>query len=550
MPYHKSDSTLAKSEGMTCVWFGDNKREKLQWLCDDIKKTDPMMSICILVRQRQAAKEIIQYLEQNHILYDAPDIFPCQQHSDFSDVLALTHALNDPYDLKEWYAVLTQQMTGMTFADIASIAEQKFTHMSIESMQSMMSLPLSIAKEHIEKWQAALIQTQNNPHWQMGTRLWQTLQYMDWLEIMTDSVIQTVYLWCQKLNDLETIEPNITKQTIDLIAQQNFITHKSPNPRLTIMTIHHAKGLEFDKVYIPLFDPNKLKKETPALYNGHFYIDDEPAHCMLPRLDWHSKDPHHNWLTHIHKIQQEQEENRLMYVALTRAKKSCVMIGSEDLPNRSIAYRIQQHLPIRQPQEKTLPHSQEPYTRRKLSKPTLYTKPQMLEKKAWTLKSISYEQCIGIIIHDFIYRIWRTSSHDIQALFSKHESLWSLRIQEMGHHTTKMLNEVKRIMQTLIDHQDFMWIIKPRPEIDHAEWPCQFGHINYIIDRIFLENNIIHIIDYKYSRSTLSEEHTQQLLRYQEVVQSLYPLYSIKLYIFNIPHSSLNEFKPSPLIEN
>ena len=66
--------------------------------------------------------------------------------------------------------------------------------------------------------------------------------------------------------------------------------------KITIATIHKAKGLEFDNVYIP----NRVEDNFPFIYT-----QSKPT------------PPEQNTAT--------QEEARLLYVALTRAKKRLVL---------------------------------------------------------------------------------------------------------------------------------------------------------------------------------------------------------------------------------
>lgn len=547
MPYHRSISTLPLSQGLSLEWFPDNSTNKYEWLCEDIKKSDPSTDICILVRQRQAAKDIIKCLEFHRIPYDAPDIFPCHHHPDFSDVLALTHALNDPYDLKEWYAVLTQKMTGMTFADISTIALQGFNSMNTECLNKIKRLNLSIAHTHIDKWIQLLIHLDNNPDWQIGTKVWQTLSYMSWLKNMNDSVIQTIYNWCNKLNDIDKIEPFINKQTLEQIAHQNFITHQCAQPMVSLMTVHHAKGLEFDKIYLPLFDPSKLKKDTPNCLVGQFYNQDEEIQCLIPRESWDEKDPHFEWLRHINQIQMEQEEKRLLYVALTRAKKTCVLIGDDDLPKNAMGWQLHAHIKVNRNTHSCEQRNNLKPQYEKLLSPIDSEKIVAVPKKIWQINTTSSEQCIGIMMHECLYRIWLTQNKNFDSLLETYQAYWSGMIENMGHDKAHMFEEIKKSLLSTLHDSKIQWILAKRKKLDHGEWPCQHKNENFVIDRLFLENDILHIVDYKYSNMGITHAHKKQLINYQKTVQHLFPEYPIKMYIYNVKQTKLHEFKSNAL---
>jgi DNA helicase-2/ATP-dependent DNA helicase PcrA len=78
-----------------------------------------------------------------------------------------------------------------------------------------------------------------------------------------------------------------------------------------LMTIHQAKGLEFESVYI--FDLNHTDFPGANRQNGLKIPDQLIQNEILPEGDWHL-----------------QEERRLMYVALTRAKTRLVLSFSPD----------------------------------------------------------------------------------------------------------------------------------------------------------------------------------------------------------------------------
>lgn len=105
---------------------------------------------------------------------------------------------------------------------------------------------------------------------------------------------------------------------------------------VTIMTIHKAKGLEFDTVIVPdTFSPLHYRADQ-------LQIDSRTGLAAL-KLD---KAPSlgYSWISQLEREQGEDEEWRLMYVALTRAEqKLCLAVADKAMPKK-MAGALSAHL--------------------------------------------------------------------------------------------------------------------------------------------------------------------------------------------------------------
>ena len=106
---------------------------------------------------------------------------------------------------------------------------------------------------------------------------------------------------------------------------------ESDDHAVTIMTVHKSKGLEFPIVFCPFTWEGPTPPRPPALCH-------QPDHGGHRLLDLGSEDLNH----HLAKMAEEQqaEEIRLLYVAITRAKQRCYVVWGP-LPsseNAALAY--------------------------------------------------------------------------------------------------------------------------------------------------------------------------------------------------------------------
>ncbi len=134
------------------------------------------------------------------------------------------------------------------------------------------------------------------------------------------------------LNELLEIIDLIQDFNITLPAENIFIPKKGVN----ILTVHAAKGLEFEVVLMPQLTYNLWKPDIrpnmviPRLLylNRRFDLKDKTLIAKLKKLrkeEINSPQKHTNWL----KLLAQDDNRRLFYVALTRAKKLVFLTYSE-----------------------------------------------------------------------------------------------------------------------------------------------------------------------------------------------------------------------------
>jgi ATP-dependent exoDNAse (exonuclease V) beta subunit len=136
----------------------------------------------------------------------------------------------------------------------------------------------------------------------------------------------------QMLREAEQGEPVRTLARLEQLLQKAYepVDPDTACSNIVLSTVHGAKGLEFDAIFIPFMDwnPEGGRKDQPPPYmlerapnSGDYLLASRPD-----RLTG-EKDPLYAWLSKLRSKRQLGEARRLFYVAVTRARRQLVMSG-------------------------------------------------------------------------------------------------------------------------------------------------------------------------------------------------------------------------------
>lgn len=152
------------------------------------------------------------------------------------------------------------------------------------------------------------------------------------------NLIQLIYLLKKELKNTMPTLFNIEKllrlkiQTDQTISRKTF--DSTGKHRLSIMTVHKSKGLEFDHIFIP-----NTKRPFHHFTKSDVIIEDTlVGYRTFIQKGKVFKNNHYEQLTRLNKEENVGEEARLLYVALTRAKKKVYI----DAPQSSNNHEVRQ----------------------------------------------------------------------------------------------------------------------------------------------------------------------------------------------------------------
>ncbi len=267
-------------------------------------------NIAVLVRSNHGAKEMKKILTKLNIPAVVTDETKIMETDEATDLYYVVYAMINPVQSTISRALLTS-FTGFTTEDILKL-DNDITKSDFINFQNRwgQSGIYSAILEFISRYKVKsyLLNEENRNGNRIYTNLMQLAEILNEKETYDNFGPEKLLDWFQKSREGLKNE-NKYEQRIE-----------SDDNSVTISTIHKSKGLSYDIVILP--DSNfKIKK--PEKYIS--YATDEKFYISYYLNEEENR---------IYELQMEQENRRLLYVAITRAVYKCIIQYSTDNKNK------------------------------------------------------------------------------------------------------------------------------------------------------------------------------------------------------------------------
>ena len=515
-------------------------------LVNTARKKNPDGTIAILVRNRTHLVEIVPKLKAAGLHYRAVEIEPLGQRPAIQDLLALTMALNHYADRIAWLAILRAPWCGLTLNDLLVLVgdhKNKTVWECIQDGESLKSLSHD-GQQRLMKVRAVLqlcfAEQRRRSLRRTVESVWMSLGGPATLEDDTDIVNAQAFF--DLLDEFDHGgELRHKEDFIEQVAKLFAAPDVHADDKLQIMTIHKAKGLEFDTVVLPGLHRVPRQDETQLLLwaeNPHGLHQDL---LLAPvREAGEEKSPIYEYLKRLEKQKQDYETGRLLYVATTRAKQQLHLLGSAtintkgELADPSSRSLLSQLWPVvsscfekvyknyqseivakestdgiisnplrRLPSDWVLPQSPAPVIWQE--EITDMELPDTTPEYEWAGETIKH---IGTVVHRFIQLLAEEGiEHWDETSIKSKRDLFEVSLKRTGVPAIDIRWAIERVQEALIKmiHDERgRWLLAKDHVEQHNEYALSGlyqGHITSIkIDRTFVDKEGLRwIIDYKTS---------------------------------------------------
>jgi len=299
-----------------------------------LRERDADGSIAILVRSRSHLVCIIPALRDAGLAFQAVDIQGLATRPEVRDVLALIRALSHQADRIAWLSILRAPWCGLLLADLLQLStpDGASTLWQAINDSDRCGILSEDSRRRLDRFRDVMHEAMDRVHRQPLHRTVETA----WLQLGGPALVHNAAC----LNNVMTVlkclrecEHGGRLQDMEAFQQTVAALFSAPeyaaDSQLQLMTIHKAKGLEFDHVLLPGLGRKTRPNSTELLQWMQVPGNDQSHDLILApiREAGACQAPVYDYISSIEKRKQENEDIRLLYVAATRAKISLHLFG-------------------------------------------------------------------------------------------------------------------------------------------------------------------------------------------------------------------------------
>jgi len=313
-----------------------SKAEEAAWLAERVRQLlsgqGSPSSIAILLFNRNRLNHYLEALKEAKVPVQVQEGLPLSERPEVRHLLQIARALTRPHDDLAWTSLVRSPWFWCDLMTLHEASLRKEVLWS-ERLYAMASEQASLDAFR-RSLDHALQRTGRDPLGQVVKRFWEDL---DGPRVAASLYGMTGVANCmQFFSVMERVEEGIPLLTLNRLEQMLDSLYEPPNPTLSraevqLMTVHRAKGLEFDTVFLPYLDWRPLSSgpKNPPPYLAERLPGEEGTFllAMGPDSRLNETNSVFDILSALRRERTWGEAKRLFYVAATRARERLFLSG-------------------------------------------------------------------------------------------------------------------------------------------------------------------------------------------------------------------------------
>lgn len=331
--YSASIPAIAGGEtpGLQIFTGEDGRAGEVSWLCDRLEEglaRSEVGSIAVLGRSRNVLRPFLAAMRERGIAYAGRDLDPLAQRMVVRDLLTLCALLQNHFDRFAWLSLLRGPWAALDHAELLHVA------LALPTAAPLIRGETTVEESFDELGGDAL------------ARVTHLVAVLRWAEHYRDRLALRVWIeevWLrlggaaahpersshldaqQFLQLVEVLEQEGLGLDMTLLeerVQRLYAAVEDDSSVVQVMTLHKAKGLEFDWVFIPALDSQTRSSADELLLWDELVLPSGTPSFLLDirsAADSDGTQRVYDYLKHRHREKRRLEDTRLLYVGCTRA---------------------------------------------------------------------------------------------------------------------------------------------------------------------------------------------------------------------------------------